>query len=132
MTTPRSPGSTEHAGSWVEVAPETAELLRAAIDAWQVSDGAFDPLLGSQIATLGYDRSFEQVDQSGAGATCPPPTPVRRLPNDLEVDAARRCARVAPGRALDLGGIAKGWTADRIVAGLLTPWRLRRLREHRR
>jgi thiamine biosynthesis lipoprotein len=42
-----------------------------------------------------------------------------RHPGDLEVDPARGCARVAPGRALDLGGIAKGWTADLLVAGML-------------
>lgn len=107
------------AGSWVDVAPETAELLRAAIEAWQVTDGAFDPLLGSHMATLGYDRTFEQIDQRGAGATCPQAAPAPRQPDDLEVDRALGRARIAPGRSLDLGGLAKGWTADRIVAGLL-------------
>lgn len=110
---------TRHAGAWVDVAPETAELLRAAIEAWRATDGAFDPLLGSQMARLGYDRSFEQIDQGGAGATCPPLTPARRQAGDLEVDRALGRARITPGRALDLGGLAKGWTADRIVAGLL-------------
>ncbi|MEQ1788156.1 MAG: FAD:protein FMN transferase [Acidimicrobiales bacterium] len=107
------------AGTWVEVTPETAELVRAAVDAWHTTEGAFDPLLGTQVAALGYDRSFDQVDASGAGATCPPPTPARRYADDLRVDATRACVRLVPGRALDLGGIAKGWTADRIVAGLL-------------
>lgn len=107
------------AGTWVEVATETADLVRAAVDAWHATDGAFDPLLGSQVAALGYDRSFDQVDAAGAGATCPPPTPARRYADDLRVDGTRACVRIVPGRALDLGGIAKGWTADRIVAGLL-------------
>lgn len=105
-------------GTWVEVAPETIDLLRAAGAAWEGTGGAFDPLLGSQIAALGYDRSFEQIDPSGAGCTCPPRLPVRRRPDDLEVDETAGCARVAPGRALDLGGLAKGWAADHVVAHL--------------
>jgi thiamine biosynthesis lipoprotein len=106
------------AGAWVEVAPETVDLLAAAVEAWHRTAGAFDPLLGASLAALGYDRSFEQIDRSGAGRPGAL-TPPARQAADLDVDEARSRARVAPGRVLDLGGIAKGWTADRIVSGLL-------------
>jgi len=105
--------------TWVDVAPETLHLLGAAVDAWSDTAGAFDPLLGAQMEALGYDRSFERVDQAGAGATCPPPPPPRRHHDDLRLDEGRGRARIEPGRALDLGGIAKGWTADGLVAALL-------------
>jgi thiamine biosynthesis lipoprotein len=108
----------ERTGRWVEVAPETGDLLGAAIAAWHATSGAFDPLLGTSLAALGYDRSFEAIDLAGAGSVCPPLPPARRHPDDLEVDPAGGRARVAAGRSLDLGGLGKGWTADLLVAAL--------------
>ena len=35
------------AGCWVDVAPETVDLLGAALEAWEATDGAFDPVLGA-------------------------------------------------------------------------------------
>ena len=105
------------AGCWVDVAPETVDLLGAALEAWEATDGAFDPVLGAELVALGYDRTFDQIDRTSAGSMHPP-APVPRRPDDLEVDASRARARVAVRRALDLGGLAKGWTADHIVAGL--------------
>jgi FAD:protein FMN transferase len=107
------------AGTWVPVAPETIDLAGAALAAWSATSGAFDPLLGDRLSALGYDRSFEQVDPTSAGlASIDPAVPARGL-QDLLVDPARGSIRIAMGRALDLGGIAKGWTADLLVGQLL-------------
>lgn len=43
----------------------------------------------------------------------PPPGPLPPLPEVLEVRPGR--ARLSPGVGVDLGGLAKGWMADRLV-----------------
>lgn len=56
-------------------------------------------------ACSGYD--------TGCVASHPAPNATAPLPELLELRAG--AARLAPGAALDLGGIAKGWIADRAV-----------------
>lgn len=108
------------AGRWVVVAQETLDLVAAAIDAWERTGGAFDPLLGQSLAALGYDRTFDEVATASAGRASGATRPGRRRSStDVEIDLDGRAVRVAPNRALDLGGIAKGWAADRLVERLL-------------
>jgi len=110
----------DRAGSWVSVSSETIDLLDAARLASITTAGAFDPLLGGELTRLGYDRTFDAIDVTGAGAPyCPLDRRPARRPVELEVDANRRTVRIPRHTALDLGGIAKGWTADRLVVGLL-------------
>jgi thiamine biosynthesis lipoprotein len=109
-------------GRPVAVHPATVLLVKAAIDAWTRTGGRFDPLLGRDMARLGYDRTFDEIERSGAGAPSPDPGSgiARRAPSDIIVDEARGRVAVPPGAALDLGGIAKGWTADSLAADLVS------------
>lgn len=108
-------------GRWTSVSSDTLDLLEVAIAAGPQTAGAFDPLVGGDLVRAGYDRSFDAVDRRGAGV----PTaalgghrpPEVHLP--LEVDRSTASARIPVGTRLDLGGIAKGWTADLLVGGLL-------------
>lgn len=105
------------AGEWREVSRETAELLHAAISWHHETDGAFQPLVGKYMTAWGYAHSLETrppgVDVS------PAPAPIAH--SEMRVEGGRRRAQVPRGTALDLGGIAKGWSADRAAE------RLRRL-----
>jgi len=66
------------------------------------------------VVAAGYDRSFELVVRDGSGDLSePPPTGGR-----VEVDRTSGRVMLEPGYKLDLGGIAKGWAADRVAAGL--------------
>lgn len=83
-----------------------AELLR------NRTAGLFDIGVGAAVVNWGYDRTFaEVVDQlSSPAQTVEPKWSFRD--GHLEID---------PQTKLDLGGIVKGWVADRIVeAGLAT------------
>ena len=90
-----------------------AGVTRAALEMAEATGGAFDPTLGGQLAALGYDRSFEKIDR---------PTVERRREGD---DGAPLAVHLEGDRVelhgdgeLDLGGIAKGWTIDRVVERL--------------
>jgi len=101
------------AGAWTPVSPETLELL-AESARWQArTGGVFDPLVGSRIVAWGYEESMRirppHAQASPAAAA---------LAGRVELDRDAASVRIPGGATLDLGGIAKGWMADR-AAGLL-------------
>ena len=100
------------AGSWVEVSDELGALLLESLQAYALSDGLVHAATLPGLLAAGYTRDFAL----GGTPTSPAPPPPAPLPELLEVSAGR--ARLAPGAAIDLGGIAKGWLADRLAEGL--------------
>jgi FAD:protein FMN transferase len=104
------------AGRRVAVSPLLAELLRAALDAHALTGGLVNAAVLPALIAAGYDRSIEQVRRRGTVPAAPPPAPAPPLPDVLDV--GHGWARLAPGRALDLGGVGKGWLADRLAERL--------------
>jgi thiamine biosynthesis lipoprotein ApbE len=91
----------------VPVSDALAGILRHAAHLRTITNGLVDVGVGGSVVDWGYDRTFlEVVDR----AEVPPPRP-SGWTIDTEDDVVRR----DPGVRLDLGGIAKGWTADRAV-----------------
>ena len=88
--------------------PELVELVQAAVLARQETGGRFDATVHDALVAVGYDRSFDEMDS--AVATCPPPL---RCGGRISVDALTGFVELEPGFRLDLGGIAKGYAADR-------------------
>lgn len=90
--------------------------LRAAAD----TDGLFDPTVLPAMVAAGYDRSFEDVIVT-AREVLRPPAPTGRW-REIVLDGDQ--LRLPAGVALDLGGIAKGWTVDRAAQRVSTlfPW----------
>jgi thiamine biosynthesis lipoprotein len=109
------------AGRWCEVSSLLFAAVHEALAAARASDGLFDPALLSHLEALGYDRDFSLLAQSPAG-TAPADLPAT-LPagqwREIKLDPKARRIRLPPGARLDLGGIAKGWAADRAVKRLL-------------
>lgn len=102
-----------HTGAPVHMSAETAELVALALEWRSRTGGRFDPLLGRQLRAAGYDRSFEQLRHAGPVAAADPSPPA----TGAVVDGDR--VAVPPGVELDLGGIAKGHSADRVAVALL-------------
>src|SRR6202048_3020450 len=100
------------AGAWVEVSGELEGMLRSALEAYEESGGLVHVgVLGSMLA-IGYPRPLaEGPTPGGEPAEAPQP-----LPEMLEVRP--RGARLRPGSGIDLGGLAKGWLADRLSPNL--------------
>jgi thiamine biosynthesis lipoprotein len=101
------------AGGWAPVSPELEALLRTALWAHRASGGLVHAgVLGAMLA-IGYGRPFRE----GPGrARTVPPARLPPLSELLQVEPGR--ARLGPGWGIDLGGIAKGWMADRLAAEL--------------
>jgi len=85
-----------------------AEVMDAADRARRLSGGLVDAGVGAAVTGWGYGRSFELVQDLDE---VPPPSPSPEWAIE-----ARRLVRSAQTR-FDLGGIAKGWAADRAVEG---------------
>src|SRR3979411_3194041 len=100
-------------GRYVPVSPEMFAMLQAALWAFEESEGLVNAAVLPALAAAGYDRPFRQ------GLTEPSVLPPMELPPPPQVvlllDQATRSAALAPGAALDLGGIAKGALADLLI-----------------
>ena len=103
-------------GTPVTVDPETVDLLNTALSYAKLSDGVFDPTIGA-LSSLWDFQADEPV-----------------LPDPVNIDAAlstvdyrevivdEKASTVQllrPGAAIDLGGIAKGYIADRMKETLI-------------
>ena len=102
------------AGRWTDVSADLEALLRACLEAHESSGGLVHAGILPALLAAGYAGTFP----SGITPAGPPPLPPAPLPALLEV--RRGSARLRAGAAIDLGGIAKGWLADRCCARLGT------------
>jgi thiamine biosynthesis lipoprotein len=103
----------------VLVSPTLCAVTEDALAAARATDGMFDPTLGTVLAHLGYDRPFPLVSpfvDEAVPALVPPHC--AGAWRDIVVDAAACTIALPAGVALDLGGIGKGWTVDRVVRQL--------------
>lgn len=102
------------AGRPAVLTDETYALVAGAVDGWFATAGRFDPTVLAAVRAAGYDRPFE--DLGGAVPSSWAPVPGC---GDIELDDDLRAVTLPPGVGLDLGGIAKGHTADLAVEHLL-------------
>lgn len=99
-------------GRYTPVSPQMFAMLEAALWAFEESGGLVNAAVLPALAAAGYDRPFR------TGLTAPAqlaPMQLPALPDVLILDAATRSAALAPGAALDLGGIVKGALADILI-----------------
>lgn len=98
------------AGHWFTASLELREVLALALELHRETDAIFDPAILPALERAGYDTSFERI----APRPDAPPTVADREPS-FDVEIAGDRVRLAPGLRIDLGGIVKGWAADRIA-----------------
>lgn len=92
------------------VTPEFIDILMRARELWVDTIGIFNPLV--QVARLGYDRTFDTLVPS-EGAASPGPYSIEF--DSVEIDVLTRSVRLRSGQQLDLGGMLKGYLAERIA-----------------
>jgi thiamine biosynthesis lipoprotein len=105
------------AGCWTKVDRRLVDALALALRAREDTGGRFDPTVLPALVAAGYDASFDQL--------------VERLPRRpeawragaaIEIDRAARRVRLEPGTAVDLGGIGKGFAAERALEAMQDSW----------
>ena len=96
-----------HSGeSWVDLSPETADLLSQALDLCALTGGALDLTAYPAVRAWGFTTGEYRVPSQGELDTLIPLIDYTRL--ELDLDASR--ARLPQGMELDLGAVAKGYT----------------------
>ncbi len=90
------------------------QVTQAALVHAAATDGVFDPTIGRALVEAGYDRSFELITDRRDAPRSAFSLPVATW-RDIHFDSERRSITLPEGVQLDLGGIAKGWAADRAL-----------------
>jgi FAD:protein FMN transferase len=86
------------------------DLLATANLFYKETDGLFNPFLEKIICDLGYDKSFEKLNHPSIKVH----SSIRNISeNPLIIDNSMKSITLING-SVDLGGIAKGWTAQQI------------------
>ena len=103
------------AGGRVAVHADTAELLRAAIGYCADSEGAFDVTVGSVVRLWTFHEGVVPARADVERALAHVDWRTLRV-SDAETDGGSWAQLDDPQAAVDVGGIAKGWIADRLAA----------------
>jgi FAD:protein FMN transferase len=101
-----------------KVSPMLWAVLLAAFDAAHESGGIYDPTVLHSLERAGYDRSFEAIEPIAREGVNPPPTVPFGSWRRVRLNGATRSVDLPQDLALDLGGIAKGWTVDHVALAL--------------
>jgi thiamine biosynthesis lipoprotein len=105
-------------GNPVAVSPAMMHLVGLSLALGQRSEGLFDPTILRSLEAAGYDRSFELIDAK----TWPPPQSTRAASwRDVSIDEAAGTITLPPDVGIDLGGVGKGFAADRLARLIGSP-----------
>ena len=97
-----------NAAGTMEVSPDLMRLITLALQMRDATAGRFDPTVHAAMVAAGYDRTLDEVPADG-----PAPGVAQPGGGDVHADPQQGIVTLGMGVALDLGGIAKGWAADR-------------------
>jgi len=98
-----------------QVSFETTQLIKKTIEAWRLSDGIYDPTILTNLNSAGYNKTFNALAAKIDAEIELVPTPI-----DVEIFEELNTVMVPEGVELDLGGIAKGQTADLVTDKMLS------------
>ena len=90
----------------IDAGADLRRVLDLALTARACTQGRFDPTVHDAVVSAGYDRTFAEGPHDGNAPTAAVPAG-----GAVRVDGDR--ITLAPGVRVDLGGIGKGYAADR-------------------
>jgi|SRR5579864_579855 len=99
------------AGRWCAIGPQLESLLGESLRAYEMSGGLVNVAVLPSMLAIGYARPLSEGRPVAAATVEARPAPA--LPAVLSIRPGS--ARLEAGAGIDLGGIAKGWMADRLV-----------------
>ena len=110
---PDSELSSLNADGRIDAGPDLMRVVTLALDARARTAGRFDPTVHDALVAAGYDRTFEQVARDGTRAADGVPAG-----GGVQIEGGR--IWLEPGVRIDLGGIGKGYAAERAAELLAT------------
>lgn len=101
------------AGEWVSVSTELYEVVHEAYTFAGETGGLFDPSVLGALENAGYDRSMDEIRALGSNLSGTHNTHGHGGFLATQFDPSSIAIRLPSGTRVDLGGIAKGWLAER-------------------
>ena len=98
----------------IAAGPDLRRVVELALDARTRTGGRFDPTVHDAVVSAGYDRTFSELPPDAAEDAGP------AVPAGGEVRLERDRITLADGVRIDLGGIGKGYAAERAAELLAT------------
>ncbi len=108
----------QSAGTWFHASDDLFSLLTESRNYFDQTNGLFDPSVLEALEMAGYDRSMDEIKGKEVGLASVKVMPHKLDLREIRFDRSNQAVRLPPGMRIDLGGIAKGWIAER-AAGLL-------------
>ena len=91
----------------IDASQELAEVVALAVEARAATGGRFDPTVHDALVAAGYDRTFDEIAPDGPATTA--------VQCGGEVSVHGRRITLGDGVRIDLGGIGKGFAAERVA-----------------
>jgi thiamine biosynthesis lipoprotein len=102
-------------GEWVTVSEPMWDVINKALALAHETDGLFDPTLLNAIEQIGYRQSFEQLDPLQNEQPVTEHLPSSGQFRAIQLKPASFAIKLPRHVRLDLGGIGKGYTAQKAV-----------------
>ncbi len=108
------------AGGWFQASPELYEVMQLSLSYFENTGGLFNPGVLVALEQSGYDRSMTEIRAAGSSLPARAAAAIYQPPafDQVELDPERGAIRLPDGMRVDLGGIAKGWIAERAAKRL--------------
>jgi thiamine biosynthesis lipoprotein len=104
------------AGTWFHASNDLFNMLTESRNYYDQTAGLFDPSILDALEVAGYDRSMDEIRGQVIGQTAVKILPPKLNFHDVRFDKINQAIRLPPGMRIDLGGIAKGWIAERAAS----------------
>jgi thiamine biosynthesis lipoprotein len=102
-------------GQWVVVSDLLWDVLTLALGLAEITNGRFDPTTLNALEYYGYSLSFEPMARLASARPYSNSGPFLGNWTAVELDHTRQAINLPGGIRVDLGGIAKGYTAQQAV-----------------
>jgi FAD:protein FMN transferase len=109
------------AGEWFTASTDMLAVISQALTLHHQTSGLFDPGILYALEQAGYDRTIDEIRLHGARPASTMTKARSASFGDIVLDMDKNRIWMPVGLRIDLGGIAKGWIAER-AAEILSNW----------
>ncbi len=104
------------AGSWFHSSSDLFNMVSESRSFFDQTNGLFDPSILEALEYAGYDRTMDEIRDREVSPAAVKVLPQRMDYREVRFDRNNQAIRLPPGMRIDLGGIAKGWIAERAAS----------------